>query len=112
MANEFMGKCFQAALSWVTQHDDWVLVHGTVMKNDGTRIDHAWCERGEEVVDLTQSSNGTPFQKRKYFANSSAIAEYRYSADDIAFIGLTTGHSGPWTDVDRAKAARFRKDDE
>jgi hypothetical protein len=42
-------------MRWITvaKEFDWAVVHGTVWSEKvGGRIDHAWCERGEMVVDL------------------------------------------------------------
>ncbi|MCZ2344407.1 MAG: hypothetical protein LC104_21820 [Bacteroidales bacterium] len=55
LERDWSGLCYAAALRWVTDAEDfdWTVVHGTVWsEKEGRRIDHAWCERGETVVDL------------------------------------------------------------
>ena len=55
LGKDWTGLCYTAVLSWirVAEDDDWVVVHGTVWSGRaGKRIDHAWCERGDFVIDL------------------------------------------------------------
>ena len=57
---EWSGLCYTAAKRWVSpaKNADWVLVHGTVFsKRLGKRVDHAWCEHDDRVVDLGSFSS-------------------------------------------------------
>ena len=62
LEKDWSGLCYTAALAWATEAEetDWLVVHGTVLSNnDGKRIDHAWCERGDFVVDLARPIGGS-----------------------------------------------------
>jgi hypothetical protein len=55
LGRDWTGLCYTAALRWAREAEerDWVVVHGTVLsERAGKRIEHAWCGRGEVVVDL------------------------------------------------------------
>ncbi len=54
LQRDFTGDCYRAALEWAsaTKGQGWTVVHGTIRNLEVGRLRHAWCERGEEVIDL------------------------------------------------------------
>src|SRR5262249_35724206 len=67
---DWAGQCYTAALRWarVADEPDWVIVHGTVLSAAaGKRIAHAWCERGECVVDLALPAGEREVAREQYY---------------------------------------------
>ena len=50
------------------EHRDWVVVHGTVLSEKlGKRIEHAWCERGEFIVDLAMPVGTRVIEREQFY---------------------------------------------
>jgi hypothetical protein len=88
------GECFRNAASWVRQHDEFDLVHGTVTNGAGRTFDHAWAETPHEVADPT---TGVRMDKRQWYGLVHAQPKVKYSAEHAALNMLRTGNLGPWT---------------
>ena len=99
LQQQWGGLCYKAALRWVTvaKEPDWVVVHGTVFSQKlGKRIDHAWCERGDVVVDLTFPVDSRIVEREQYYHTVKPEAMTVYSAFEAFKRSMATGHDGPW----------------
>ena len=70
LKQDFTGDCYRAAYSWASasRGQGWTLVHGTVLSESaGKRMNHAWCERGEDVMDLAMPVGMRDFKRDKYY---------------------------------------------
>jgi len=101
---EWGGLCYLAAMRWITvaEEFDWMLIHGSVWSNEcGTRIDHAWCERGEFVVDLTRPVGARIVGREQYYRVLKAEISKKYSSDDALSLSVKNGHHGPWDESEQ-----------
>jgi hypothetical protein len=99
MERDWTGLCYTAALAWLTEvdEDNWVLVHGTVLSNnDQHRVAHAWCERGDLVVDLARPIGARMATKEDYYRFTKPEVYKVYSREDARFLALKNRHDGPW----------------
>ncbi|QDT48910.1 Alpha/beta hydrolase family protein [Symmachiella dynata] len=104
LQQEWSGLCYTAAKRWVgsVQNEDWVLVHGTVMsKRVGRRVEHAWCERDDQVVDLTLRVGMRFVEIDEYFRIFQPEVSKRYSSGDAALLTFKNGHDGPWDESEQ-----------
>lgn len=71
LERDWTGLCYTAALRWSKEAEkDWLVVHGTVWSDTaGKRIDHAWCERGDFVVDLALPIGSRIVAKETYYSS-------------------------------------------
>jgi hypothetical protein len=99
LKQEWGGRCYTAAMRWITvaRDHDWIVVHGTVLSEQvGRRIDHAWCERGEVVVDLAMPVGSRIVQRQRYYRAVQPEIRKQYSSDDALILSVKDGHHGPW----------------
>jgi hypothetical protein len=99
LQQEWGGLCYSAAMRWITvaKEQDWVVVHGTVFSQKlRKRIDHAWCERGDVVVDLTFPVDSRIVEREQYYHTVKPEAMTVYSAFEAFKRSMATGHDGPW----------------
>ena len=76
-------------------------VHGTVLSQRlEKRIGHAWCERGEVVMDLAMPVGIRKFKRAKYYKTLEPEVSKRYSGDHARFLFLRNRHYGPWEESD------------
>ena len=81
-----------------------LLVHGTVWSGKvGKHIEHAWCERGEFVVDLAQPVGARIIERERYYRVLQVQVAKQYSADDALFMSVKNRHSGPWGESEQLK---------
>ncbi len=102
LEKDWTGLCYTAALAWVREceEEDWVVVHGTVLSNNEKhRIEHAWCERGDCVVDLARPIGGRIIPRDDYYRLSKPEVCKVYSADDARILALRNRHDGPWDEL-------------
>ena len=103
---DWEGLCYTGAIRWVSEakERDWVLVHGTVLSaRVGKRIEHAWCESGEVVVDLAMPVGLRIIERERYYRVIKPEVSKRYSSDDALFLAINTGHDGPWDESEQLK---------
>jgi hypothetical protein len=104
LERDWEGLCYTAALRWVGENKDWIVVHGTVLSaKAGKRIEHAWCERGEMVVDLAMPVGVRIVEREKYYRVIEPEVSRRYSSEDAMLLSDKTGHDGPWAESKQLK---------
>ena len=103
---DWEGLCYTGAIRWVTESKerDWVLVHGTVLSaRVGNRIEHAWCECGELVVDLAMPVGSRIIERERYYRVIKPEVSKRYSSEDALFLAIQNKHDGPWDESEQLK---------
>ena len=106
LEKDWTGLCYTAALEWIreVEETDWVLVHGTVLSNNEKhRIKHAWCERGDVVVDLARPIGARLVEREEYYRLAKPEVHKVYSAEDARFLALKNRHDGPWSESEQLK---------
>lgn len=106
LEQDWTGLCYTAALRWITaaEEQDWVVVHGTVLSEKvGKRIGHAWCERGDWVVDLAMPVDARIIEKERYYRAVKPEVSKVYSSEDALILSIKTGHQGPWDESEQLK---------
>jgi hypothetical protein len=104
LQQKWEGLCYTAAMRWITVAEelDWVVVHGTVLSEKvGKRIEHAWCERGENVVDLTMPVGSRIIERERYYRVVQPEIVRVYSSDDALLLSVKNGHQGPWDESEQ-----------
>ena len=99
MLRDWTGLCYTAALAWLGEADeeDWVVVHGTVVTGkEQRRIAHAWCERGDLVVDLAQPAENRMLMKEVYYKSAKPEVHKVYSREEALILAIKSRHDGPW----------------
>ncbi|HWB14128.1 MAG TPA: hypothetical protein VG826_33185 [Pirellulales bacterium] len=97
--HDWTGLCYTAALRWAREADDegWMVVHGTVLSEKvGKRIEHAWCERGDWVVDLAMPVGARFVGREQYYRVVKPENAKVYSAEEAVVLSLKHRHDGPW----------------
>jgi hypothetical protein len=106
LEKDWTGLCYTAAIAWATEAEetDWLVVHGTVLSNnDEKRIDHAWCERGDSVVDLARPIGARLIEREEYYRVAKPDVRKRYSSEDAMILSIKNRHDGPWDESERLK---------
>lgn len=104
LKQDFTGDCYRAAYSWASasKGQGWTLVHGTVLSESaGKRMNHAWCERGEDVMDLAMPVGMRDFKRDKYYEILMPEVSKRYAAQHAVFLFLRNRHYGPWEESEQ-----------
>ena len=103
---DWEGLCYTGAIRWTTElkERDWVLVHGTVLSaRVGKRIEHAWCESGEVVVDLAMPVGSRIIERERYYRVIKPEVSKRYSSEDALLLAIQNKHDGPWDESEQLK---------
>ena len=103
---DWTGLCYTGAIRWITESKerDWELVHGTILSvKVGKRIEHAWCESGEVVVDLAMPVGLRIIERERYYRTIKPEVSKRYSSDNALFLALKNRHDGPWDESEQLK---------
>jgi len=95
---DWTGLCYTAVLAWVREaEDDWNVVHGTVWSEElERRIDHAWCEREDFVVEMTLPQANRIIDKETYYRTTKPEVRKIYSGEEARDLSLRHKHNGPW----------------
>lgn len=99
LERDWTGLCYTAALRWADEeeHRDWVVVHGTVLSEKlGKRIEHAWCERGEFIVDLAMPVGARVVKREQYYRVLQPTLCRVYTSDEALRLSSKHKHDGPW----------------
>jgi hypothetical protein len=88
------GRCYELSLKHVLKDRfaGWCLVHGYVLKPDGSRLDNAWLERDDQVFDVVLNA-------RYPLAAWPAVPLKKFSRTQAVLISALCKHFGPWTDL-------------
>lgn len=102
---DWTGLCYTAALRWASDaEEDWLVVHGTVWSDQlGKRIEHAWCERDNFVVDLALPVGSSIVSKETYYRAGKPEVSKVYSLDDAMLLSIKNRHDGPWDESEQLK---------
>ena len=106
LERDWTGLCYTAALKWVGVLDnrDWRLIHGSVLSvSDGKRINHAWCENGDIVLDLARPVGARVVERELYYRLVQAEISKMYSSDDAVLLAIKNKHDGPWDESEQLK---------
>jgi hypothetical protein len=97
------GRCYEIAFQFVSDNQDWTLIHGTLDiadalgRNDEKyhHYKHAWAEKGDHVYD---PSHNYYYLKKEFETDFHAKATKRYSFDEACHALGNAGktHYGPW----------------
>jgi hypothetical protein len=104
LQQEWDGLCYSAAMRWVTasKNFDWTVVHGSVMSEEvGKRIEHAWCEHGDIVVDLAMPVEARVVGRETYYRVIKPEVSKVYSSEDALVLSIKNGHQGPWDESEQ-----------
>lgn len=104
LQQDWAGYCYDAALSWVStiKEPDWFVVHGTVVSvRVGRRIDHAWCEQRDVVVDLAMPAGMKIIQRDQYYRLLQSEVSTRYSSHEATALAILNKHHGPWDELEQ-----------
>lgn len=106
LEREWDGLCYSAAMRWITasKGSGWQVVHGTVFSGElEKRIEHAWCERGDLVVDLAMPVPARAIDREQYYRVIQPDVVRRYSAEEALLLSIKNGHQGPWDESEQLK---------
>ncbi len=96
-SNSRVGKCYELAGRYVSDHPDSVLIHGKLINpfsKGMSEVEHAWVEEGNEIFDPVMDKR---FPKHVY-QSLFKVEEYnRYSYHDVHKMTSHHGHWGPWS---------------
>jgi len=59
-------------------------------------LEHAWCERGEFVVDLAMPVGARIIVREQYYRAVKPEVGRTYSADEAFMLSVKNKHDGPW----------------
>jgi hypothetical protein len=98
LQQDFTGDCYRAACQWAsaTKGQGWTVVHGTVRNLEKGRLNHAWCERDEEVIDLAMPVGMREFTRAEYYRVLAPDVTKRYPAEHAVLLSIRNHHYGPW----------------
>lgn len=99
LQQDWDGICYSAAMRWMTATKvaGWKVVHGTVFSGElEKRIEHAWCERGDVIVDLAMPAEVRVIDRHTYYRTIQPEVISVYSAEDALVLSIRNGHHGPW----------------
>ena len=106
LQQEWDGLCYSAAMRWITavKDSDWHVVHGTVFSGElEKRIEHAWCERGDMVVDLAMPAGSRIVEREQYYRVIKPEISNVYSSEDALLLSVRNGHQGPWDESEQLR---------
>ena len=93
-------------MRWITaaKDFDWTVVHGTVFSGElEKRIEHAWCEHGDIVVDLAMPVGSRIIERERYYRVVKPEVGKVYSSEDALLLSVKNGHQGPWGESEQLK---------
>jgi hypothetical protein len=102
LERDWTGLCYTAALRWAREAEerDWLVVHGTVLsERGGKRIEHAWCERGDVVVDLALPAVARVIGRERYYRVLQPEVRQAYPCEEALLLAIRSRHDGPWDDT-------------
>jgi hypothetical protein len=106
LERDWTGLCYTAALRWAKEAEDrdWLVVHGTVLsERAGKRLEHAWCERGDWVVDLALPVGARVIERAQYYRVLRPEVRRAYPCADAVLLAIRNRHDGPWDESEQRK---------
>ncbi len=106
LQQEWDGLCYSATMRWIkaTKDSDWQVVHGTVFSGElEKRIEHAWCERGDVIVDLAMHPKVRIINRYTYYRTIKPEINNVYSAEGALVLSVKNGHHGPWNESEQLR---------
>lgn len=88
-----LGRCYELAGGYALDHDDAVLVHGSIQGFDNPRIGHGWVERGGEIYEPITNKMWHP---AVFDALYNPVVDHRYTSDQLRLNIVRSRHWGPW----------------
>jgi hypothetical protein len=80
------------------------VVHGTVLSEKaGKQIEHAWCERGEWVVDLAMPVGARVIERERYYRVVQPEVRKEYTSEEAMLLATRNRHDGPWDEPEQLK---------
>ena len=103
LRQDWAGDCYRAAYSWASalKGQGWTVVHGIVLNAQVGQLKHAWCERGEAVVDLAMPVGMREFTREEYYRVLEPEITKRYPANLAVMLFLRNRHYGPWEEYEQ-----------
>lgn len=69
----------------------------------GKRIEHAWCERGDFLVDLAMPVGSRIIRREQYYGTIKPEVSRTYSSDDAMLLAIKNKHDGRWGDDEQLR---------
>ena len=104
LEKDWEALCYEATIQWAKAATelDWQVIHGTVYSGElENRIEHAWAERGDVVVDLTAHPRVRIIDRHSYYRAIQPDISRSYSADDALMLSIRNRHHGPWDEAEQ-----------
>jgi hypothetical protein len=104
LQQEWDALCYSAAMRWITATKDsgWQIVHGTVFSGElEKRIEHAWCELGDVIVDLAMPAEVRVIDRHTYYRTIQPEVSRVYTAENALVLSIRNGHHGPWDESEQ-----------
>ena len=103
LQKDFAGDCYRAACQWAsaTKGQGWIVVHGTVRNFEKGRLKHAWCERGDAVIDLAMPVGMREFTREEYYRALEPDITKRYPDEHAVLLSIRNHHYGPWEECEQ-----------
>jgi hypothetical protein len=100
---DFAGDCYRAAVKWASasKRQGWTVVHGTVRNLEVGRLNHAWCERDGNVIDLATPVGMREFKRDEYYRILEPEVSKRYPAEHARLLFIRNRHYGPWDESEQ-----------
>lgn len=98
-----VGRCYELSGFAALTRTDWTLVQGSVRGPQGSRVGHAWIERGGFVYDSVSDEVMPNDAYRERFA---VVELGRWQGREVADMLNRHGHWGPWIDDGSAPELR------
>lgn len=91
----YSSDCFDSTLEVASENHEATVIHGWLY-NSSQWILHAWCEIGEDVIDLTETR--APIPKNDYYMAMGITEERlrRYTRLEFFTLFANEGHYGPF----------------
>jgi hypothetical protein len=67
----------------------------------GKRIEHAWCELGDQVADLAQPVGARLVPRESYYRVIRPEVSRRYTLEEALVLSIRTRNHGPWTESEQ-----------
>lgn len=99
------GKCYQVSMEYMMKNSkdkNLRLCHGLVTGQgalDGIIYNHAWCEKGDEIIDLTLPKKVQKLPKALYYAIGHIKTVFCYDYKEMAEKVQEFETYGPWEPV-------------